>query len=313
MRAPLRPVVGVLLLTLVTPWVIPRDVAGQARFEGDGRVVAVDGVRGTVTLDHDGIAGLMPAARTEFQAEPPDLVRRARVGELVRFSLGALEGSHGLLAVVGLTPSAPAPPPSPEPRAASIPLWVLLVTLATVLASAAGVGWVLWRVWHATQQQLRTTARAQEALRADLHEVARTLDDITEAVREKYLRELRRRLEAVQAARADTSHHDEAGGGSAAHLVVVSRQATGLVQTTELVRVFQERLGAPGLLRIIRDRRTAERRAAYQAILTERRRGQRRNPPPGTWETLGFVLVPREARSPGARPGPQADRSRLGS
>ena len=35
----------------------------QPRFEGEGRVVAVDESQATVTLDHGPISGLMPAMR----------------------------------------------------------------------------------------------------------------------------------------------------------------------------------------------------------------------------------------------------------
>ena len=42
----------------------------QARFEGEGRIVAVDETQGTVTLDHGLIAGLMPAMRMTFPVQP---------------------------------------------------------------------------------------------------------------------------------------------------------------------------------------------------------------------------------------------------
>jgi len=41
-------------------------VYAQPRFEGEGRVVAVDETQGTVTLHHGPILGLMPAMRMAF-------------------------------------------------------------------------------------------------------------------------------------------------------------------------------------------------------------------------------------------------------
>lgn len=61
----------------------------QPRFEGEGRVVAMDEARGTVTLDHDPIPGLMSAMRMEFLVQKLDLLRGLRVGEVVRFALEA--------------------------------------------------------------------------------------------------------------------------------------------------------------------------------------------------------------------------------
>jgi peroxiredoxin len=41
----------------------------QSRFDGEGRVVAVDESHGTVTLDHDRISDLMPAMRMAFPVQ----------------------------------------------------------------------------------------------------------------------------------------------------------------------------------------------------------------------------------------------------
>jgi len=44
----------------------------QPRFEGEGRVVAVDENQRTVTLDHGPILGLMPAMRMAFPVQPAE-------------------------------------------------------------------------------------------------------------------------------------------------------------------------------------------------------------------------------------------------
>jgi thiol-disulfide isomerase/thioredoxin/Cu/Ag efflux protein CusF len=66
-------------------------VAGhaQSRFEGEGRVVAVDESTGTVTMDHGPISGLMPAMRMAFPVQQAEQLLGLQVGALVRFSLQA--------------------------------------------------------------------------------------------------------------------------------------------------------------------------------------------------------------------------------
>ena len=54
-----------LLLTTLCAHLCLAAVPGhaQSRFEGEGRVVAMDETQGTVTLEHGPIPGLMPAMR----------------------------------------------------------------------------------------------------------------------------------------------------------------------------------------------------------------------------------------------------------
>jgi thiol-disulfide isomerase/thioredoxin len=59
----------------------------QSRFDGEGRVVAVDESNGTVTLDHGPISGLMPAMRMAFPVQQAEQLLGLQVGALVRFSL----------------------------------------------------------------------------------------------------------------------------------------------------------------------------------------------------------------------------------
>src|SRR5207245_4049118 len=64
-------------------------VYAQPRFEGEGRVVAVDETQGTVTLDHGPILGLMPAMRMAFPVQQVERLQGLQVGAVVRFFLQA--------------------------------------------------------------------------------------------------------------------------------------------------------------------------------------------------------------------------------
>jgi peroxiredoxin/Cu/Ag efflux protein CusF len=86
----------------------------QSRFEGEGRVVAVDENQSTVTLDHGPILGLMPAMRMAFLVQPAEQLLGLQVGALVRFSLQA-RGLEWVIATI--EPVGDHPPP----RLASFP------------------------------------------------------------------------------------------------------------------------------------------------------------------------------------------------
>jgi hypothetical protein len=75
-------------------------------FDGQGRIIAVDPGRSTVTIEHGGIPGLLPAAQSEFPVQ--GVVQGVRPGDRVRFTLGAMDESHGLLTVLSLTPESAA-------------------------------------------------------------------------------------------------------------------------------------------------------------------------------------------------------------
>jgi thiol-disulfide isomerase/thioredoxin len=80
----------------------------QSRFEGEGRVVAVDETQGTVTLDHGPIAGLMPAMRMAFPVQPGVPLQGLQVGAVVRFTLQA-RGPEWVIATI--EPVGEPPPP----------------------------------------------------------------------------------------------------------------------------------------------------------------------------------------------------------
>ncbi len=90
------------------------SVDAQPRFEGEGRVVAVDETQGTVTLDHGPIPGLMPAMRMAFPVQQVERLQGLQVGAVVRFSLQA-RGPEWVIATIEPVGE------SPSPRAASFP------------------------------------------------------------------------------------------------------------------------------------------------------------------------------------------------
>ncbi len=87
---------------------LPCRVDGQTRPEGEGRVVAVDEVKRTVTLDHGPIRGLMSAMRMEFPVQQAGALQGLQVGDPVRFSLEP-RGSEWIVATIEKA-AAPSPP-----------------------------------------------------------------------------------------------------------------------------------------------------------------------------------------------------------
>jgi len=57
------------------------------RYHGQGTVVAVDPKKGTVTVDHGEIKGLMPPMVMEFVVDTPEALNGLTPGETIRFTL----------------------------------------------------------------------------------------------------------------------------------------------------------------------------------------------------------------------------------
>jgi thiol-disulfide isomerase/thioredoxin len=114
----LRPVTRVTAMAVILAWILAaQDLSAQPRFEGEGRVVALDATKGTVTLDHGPIPGFMAAMRMEFPVLPSDLLRRLAVGDIVRFSLetrGPQAVVVGVEIIGAPTSSGPATLPAPD-------------------------------------------------------------------------------------------------------------------------------------------------------------------------------------------------------
>ena len=81
----------------------------QSRFQGEGRVVALDESHGMVTLDHGPISGLMPAMQMAFPVQQAGQLLGLQVGALVRFSLQA-RGPQWVIATI--EPLGDHPPPN---------------------------------------------------------------------------------------------------------------------------------------------------------------------------------------------------------
>jgi Cu/Ag efflux protein CusF len=274
-----------LALTLGTGTAAP---AGSG-FEGQGRVTGVDPARNTVTLEHGGIPGLFPAARSEFPVAEVSLIQRVRPGDRVRFTLAAPEETHGLLTIASFAPE--------QADGAGWPAWLVPVVTAALLLLTLGaivaVGVLLRRTaqsLHRRVNELDHELGALQGLVADaqdgVRQMARALEDTAVTLRVGYLRDLRQRMTGALAGSAAGSASGGSSGDPGNTLVVVQRGRGELYQAVES--------GAVGRgCNVIWDRRRTERRiGAHRPITFERRRAERRAVPAETWARLGFQLVP---------------------
>jgi hypothetical protein len=260
-----------------------------ASFEGQGRVTAVDQGRSTVTIEHGGIPGLLPATRSEFPVSEGGIIRNVRPGDRVRFTLAAAEESHGLLTVASLAPEASANVGWPDRLLAIVAAALAFLTLVAAVA----VGVVLWRtmqILHRRVVALDHEAGMLRGLVSDtqdgVRQIARALEDAATSLRVGYIRELRHRLVAASASTAAGVSDGRAPVEPCGALVVV-QQGQG-----DLFHAVKSGAVGPGCT-VIWDRRRGERRAiGRRPVSHERRRGERRALPPETWTRLGFHLVP---------------------
>lgn len=264
-------------------------VLANAAFEGQGRVTGVDPGRNTVTLDHGGIPGLFPAARSEFPVAEVSVLRSVRPGDRVRFTLAAPDETHGLLTIASL---------APEPSTSAGWLDRLLLSVTTVLALAAlgaaiAVGVVLWRSLQILHRRVVALDHEAGTLRGlvsetqdGVRQMARALEDTATTLRVGYLRDLRHRLGGAPPARAGGPAGAPSPGELASALVVVQRGRGDLYHAVESGAV------GPGCSVIWDRRRTERRTAARRPVGHERRRAERRAAPAETWTRLGFHLVP---------------------
>ena len=63
------------------------EALAAQRFQGQGTVVTVDPDKGTVTLDHGEIKGLMPPMVMEFVVDAREALQELKPGDSVRFIL----------------------------------------------------------------------------------------------------------------------------------------------------------------------------------------------------------------------------------
>jgi Cu/Ag efflux protein CusF len=300
-RLSLRWGVG-LFLALILPTVSPAS-AGPS-FDGQGRITAIDPARGTVTVEHGEIAGLFPATQSEFPVQSASLTQGLRVGDRVRFTLGAADDSHGLLTVTSLAAE-------PSGRTGWLKAPMLSVVLALGLLTLAGgsiLGVLLWRQLQSLEHRVVALDHEVGMLRGlgmdtqdGVREVARALEEAATALRVGYIQELRRRLiPGSSPAAVAVTAGDKSAGDAVAGLVVVQRGRGDVYRAVEGGEV------GPGLAVIWDRRRSERRRGARRPVGHERRHSERRGSPPETWTRLGFQLVPGVSEVPRA---PRALRS----
>jgi Cu/Ag efflux protein CusF len=86
-----RAIAAIILLALASgAW--PTPAAAQPAdppklFHGVGVVTAVDAAAGRLTINHQAIAGLMPAMEMSLGANPPTLVEGVRPGDKIEFDI----------------------------------------------------------------------------------------------------------------------------------------------------------------------------------------------------------------------------------
>jgi thiol-disulfide isomerase/thioredoxin/Cu/Ag efflux protein CusF len=136
------------------------SVHTQSRFEGEGRVVAVDETQGMVTLDHGPIPGLMPAMRMAFPVQQVEWLQGLQVGAVVRFSLQA-RGPEWVIATIEPVGE----PPSPRPTSFPAPDFTLpTLSGAPIRLSELRGKVVLLNFWATWCVPCRTEMPTLEAL-----------------------------------------------------------------------------------------------------------------------------------------------------
>ena len=280
------PVVRLAVMLALGLWATGPAGAGPS-FDGQGRILAVDPGRNTVTIQHDGIPGLLPATQSEFPVE--GVVQGVRPGDRVRFTLGAVDESHGLLTIVSLTP-----------ESAAEAGWLNRVLLSAAVAlgllalgGMAATGALLWRELRSFQRRMAALDHEVGMLRGlvtdtqdGVRQIARALDEAATALRVGYVQQLRRRL-APASSPAKTEIASDKDAGAAADALIVVQRGRG-----DLYRAVEGGAAGPGLVVIWDRRRSERRRGARRPAGHERRRTERRGSPTETWTRLGFQLVP---------------------
>jgi Cu/Ag efflux protein CusF len=287
-RSGMRLTWGIGLLVAVSLCPGGPAVAGQS-FDGLGRITAVDLGRGTVTIEHGGIAGLLPATQSEFPVQTAGVIQGVRAGDRVRFTLGAADDSHGLLTITSVTAEPSSPSRWFDRVVTSIAAALGLLTLAAVTTA----GFLLWQQLQSLQRRVVALDHEAGMLRGlvsdtqdGVRQIAHALEEAATALRIGYVQELRRRLIPGSAPAATEAAGGQVGGEAVAGLIVIER---GRV---ELYRAVERGAAGPGLTVIWDRRRNDRRRGARRPSGHERRHSERRGTPPETWTRLGFQLVP---------------------
>jgi thiol-disulfide isomerase/thioredoxin len=178
--------------------------SAQTRFEGDGRVVALDSSRETITLDHGPIPGLMAAMQMEFPVRAPEVLHGVRVGDVVRFSLEVRGPSWVVTTITKAAAPATVMVPAPD------------FDLPTLAGERVRLGQfrgkvVLLNFWATWCVPCRTEIPAIEALfqrhrEQGLEVIAINLDKISPAGVEAFLKEVKVTFRVVLDPSWSTTH-----------------------------------------------------------------------------------------------------------
>jgi hypothetical protein len=270
-------VVGIAGLLLAMP--------AAADWTVDGHVVALDGIRSAVSLDHGPAGDVLPAARTEFPVARRELLNGIALGDTVRATLAAASGSHGLLEVTELERVAPPGQTGASDgwgRTTALVIGTALLGLLALWLETRRLRRSLGEAGQTLMDITRRHAAGQRKLNADVEAVTRALDEIARALASQ-LASAAERVRLAQAGREDAEPPPDR-----TDLPVFIVRA-GEVDT---YRMLAERLARHGRAQVLWDRRRRDRRSGLRRVSLERRRGERREPPPPTWLTLGYAAVP---------------------
>lgn len=257
----------------------------SADWTTEGRVVAVDGLRSAVTLDHEPAGDVLPAARTEFPVARPELLQGIGLADRVRVTLTAESDSHGVLMITRLERST-----GPIRSGAADGSMTAMVAIGVAALLGVLALWLetrrlrrsLAEASQALHDVTRRQAAAQRELNADIEAATQALGELARAL----AGQLASAAEQVRLARSQRGEPDTAPVPDGLPLFIVR---AGDVDT---YRMLAERLSGPGLARVIWDRRRRDRRTGAARVSQERRRRERRVEPPPIWPMLGYVAVP---------------------
>jgi Cu/Ag efflux protein CusF len=272
-----------LAFLLSATLVVAATDPGERPVPADGVVVEVDRTRGTVLVDHGAIEGLLPSARTEFPAEDVGLLEGVGAGDHIRFAVAPGAAGHGILTITELHVR----PASRLDFVRRLPLAGLFVGALLAAALLVQSVWIL-RELRRTRERDRALFEEHGELRRSLvvglNQLAQGLSAVADRLRWEMAR-----VHPGSAPAPATPARPTADSVDASPLVVVEREEI------ETYRLLKERLG-PARVRIIWDRRRADRRTGSAFSSLERRRRERRRTPPVTWAALRYLVAERAER-----------------
>ncbi len=289
----MRPGAPLLLVGVVLVLLAPAVDAGAAEttLQGEGRVVALDRSKGSITVEHGTLGRLFVAGLTEFPVGATDLLERVRIGDRVVFEVVASADGHGVPTISDIEVLAREPRSTP-----GVGITLRDAGLATLVALLAAIAGLL----GLQTRRLRRLIQGSDAMVAGLREQLRLQREMSSSVEAAvaallpalrgYQSDVRRVGERIQVA-VDPARSEPAAPPDTARPIVIVRRGE-----TETFRTLDERLGKPGLARVVWDRRRRERRSTSRPPGAERRRRDRRAPTPVTWEGLGYLVVQPKAR-----------------